>query len=79
MRHIPDYLSEDLARVLSKRIKSYWAARGGMVEIAIEPIMISRHKGAEKEQAFAIRSDMIDGQPRTMSKSVKRIPDAVAG
>ena len=54
----PDYTTRDGAKSLARRIAAFW---DGRVSVSIVPMGTCNDNGLTM---FAVRSDMIDGQPR---------------
>ncbi len=62
----PDHFTEDGARALAKRIREYWAARGGVVATTVVHVNMGP-AGYGTGSMFGVRSDMVDAFPRRAS------------
>ena len=53
-----DYLAEEGAQLLARRIERFWAAKGKKVSCWVE-----HSTGPESGRHFAVRSDLLNGTP----------------
>lgn len=58
----PDYCSERGAQALKEKIEAYWRERGGDVTIRVQ--QMGFHP-AIRAVRYELRSDMVNGAPRT--------------
>ena len=59
----PDYCRLSGAETLAARIRAYWARRG--MEVRIGPIGGDGAVDRKGTPVFSVRSDMVDGYPRS--------------
>lgn len=60
----PDYCSYNGAEALKEMIEAYWAARGQHVFISLQN---SGFHPAIRAARFDVRSDMVNGKPRSLT------------
>lgn len=64
LRQIPEHCTKGGATRLAERIRAYWARQGYNVKVWTEPTA---------EQLWSVRSDMINGRPRSYVHALRRV------
>ena len=64
-QHQQDYMNEEGAATIAYRLREYWRAKGHDVKVSIIPFSIEQNR--EKGRMFSVRSDMLNGVPRSVA------------
>jgi hypothetical protein len=68
-----DFCSRNGAQILKARIEAYWRERGHTVTVALHNVGFHP---AIRAARFDVRSDMVNGMPRSVSAGARKPADA---